>query len=175
MPAPNAESWTFRRIGTIRTPFQVAEGTPIQPAYGQGVEGTVELDETLADGLADLEGFERIWLIYALDRASPGGLRVVPYRDVTARGVFATRSPSRPNAIGLSVVRLLGREGTRLRVADLDILDGTPLLDIKPYVPAFDAHPGARAGWFDRREHARTMADGRFHGKPDGRRNEPRE
>ena len=160
-------SFTFRRIGIVRTPFQTADGTPIQPAFGKGVEGEVEVDAAFAEGLADLEGFEWIWLIYALDRAAPGGLLVVPYRDVTARGVFATRAPSRPNAIGISAVRLLGREGARLRVADLDILDGTPLLDIKPYVPAFDAHPGARAGWFDRRADARTLADDRFHRTPE--------
>ena len=160
-------TFTFRRIGTIHTPFREPTGTPIQPAFGEGVEGVVEVDEQFADGLDDLEGFDRIWLIYSLDRAAPGGLLVVPYRDVTARGVFATRAPSRPNAIGLSVVRLLAREGTTLRVADLDILDGTPLLDIKPYVPAFDAHPGARAGWFDARADARTMADDRFHRTPE--------
>ena len=167
MTVLNAATVAFRPIGTIRTPFQTADGTPIQPVFGEGVEGEVEVDEAFAGGLADLEGFERIWLVYALDRAAPGGLLVVPYRDVTARGVFATRAPSRPNAIGLSAVRLLGREGARLRVADLDILDGTPLLDIKPYVAAFDAYPGARAGWFDRRPGARTTADGRFHREAD--------
>jgi len=167
LPALNAVTVAFRRIGTVRTPFQTADGTPIQPVFGEGVEGEVEVDEAFAGGLADLDGFERIWLVYALDRAEPGGLLVVPYRDVTARGVFATRSPSRPNPIGISAVRLLGREGAKLRVADLDILDGTPLVDIKPYVPAFDAYPGVRAGWFDQRTDGRTLADDRFHRKPD--------
>jgi len=157
-------AFTLHPIGVIRTPFSAADGTPIQPAYAEDIEGEVEVDEAFAEGLADVEGFERIWLIYALDRAAAGELRVVPYRDVTARGIFATRSPSRPNGIGMSAVRLVSRDGRRLRVADLDILDGTPLLDIKPYVPAFDAYPGARAGWFDQRPDARTKADGRFHG-----------
>jgi len=88
---------------------------------------------------------------------------VVPYRDTRERGLFATRAPSRPNPIGLSVVRLLGRDANVLRVADVDILDGTPLLDIKPYVPEFDAHPASRAGWLDERRADRKEADDRFH------------
>jgi tRNA-Thr(GGU) m(6)t(6)A37 methyltransferase TsaA len=153
----------FRQIGAIHTPFREATGTPIQPAFGAGVEGEVEVFEEFSAGLADLEGFERIWLIYAFDRAGPGELVVVPYRDSTARGVFATRAPSRPNPIGLSAVRLVERRGSRLRVADLDILDGTPLIDIKPYVPRFDAHPDSRSGWFEGSATDRRLADDRFH------------
>jgi tRNA-Thr(GGU) m(6)t(6)A37 methyltransferase TsaA len=163
MSEPAQTTFAFRPIGTIRTPFQASAGTPIQPVFGEGIEGVVEVDEAFAAGLADLEGFDRIWLVYVFDRASPSQLVVVPYRDTVARGVFATRAPSRPNAIGLSAVRLLAREGRRLRVADLDILDGTPLLDIKPYVPAFDAHATARAGWLDAQATARELADDRFH------------
>ena len=158
-----SETFTFRRIGTIHTPFREAAGTPIQPAFGAGVEGEVEVDADLAAGLDDLDGFERIWLVYALHRAGPCALSVVPYRDVVAHGVFATRAPSRPNAVGLSVVRLLARDGARLRVADLDVLDGTPLLDLKPYVPVFDAFPGSRDGWFALGASGRERADGRFH------------
>lgn len=150
-------------IGVIRSPHRTAAGTPIQPAYAEHVDGSVVVDERLEPALADLEGFERIWLIYCLDRARPFEPRVVPYRDTRKRGLFATRAPSRPNPIGMSVVRLLGCEGNVLRVRGLDILDGTPLLDIKPYVPEFDAHPGSRAGWLDARHEDRREADGRFH------------
>ena len=152
-------------IGIIRSPFHEADGTPIQPAYAAGVEGTVEIDEAFEMALADIEGFERIWLIYWFHLAGEFRPLVVPYRDVRPRGLFATRSPSRPCGIGISAVRLLGREGTLLRVADLDIVDDTPLLDIKPYVPAFDAHAGSRAGWLDESGEDRRAADKRFHGK----------
>jgi tRNA-Thr(GGU) m(6)t(6)A37 methyltransferase TsaA len=158
-----APTFTFRQIGTIRTPFRAAAGTPIQPVFGAEVEGEVDVFEEFAAGLADLEGFERVWLIYALDRAGPPDLAIVPYRDSAPHGVFATRAPSRPNPIGLSAVRLIERSGTKLRVADLDVLDDTPLLDIKPYVPRFDAHPQSRSGWLERSAADRRVADDRFH------------
>jgi tRNA (adenine37-N6)-methyltransferase len=152
----------LRIIGTIRSPFQVQAGTPIQPAYAEGAAGEVVIAEPFAGALDDIEGFERLWLVTLLDRAEPFRARVMPYRDLQEHGVLATRSPCRPNPIGLSVVRLLGREGRVLRVADVDVLDGTPLLDLKPYVPAFDAHPGARAGWFDLAPVDTRRADDRF-------------
>jgi tRNA (adenine37-N6)-methyltransferase len=149
------------RIGLIHSPHRQAEGTPIQPRYAEAVEGTVEVFPKFAPGLRDLDGFERIWLLFWCDRAREGRLEVVPYRDTQARGVFATRSPSRPNPIGISCVRLLAVEGATLRVAGLDVLDGTPLLDIKPYVPDCDVFTVKRVGWWD---HARNLptADGRF-------------
>ena len=150
-------------IGRVRSPFGEATGTPIQSVYANGAEGQVVVDEAYADALGDVEGFERLWLIYWMDRVATSKLRVVPYRDNQERGLFATRSPCRPNPIGMSVVRLLRREGDILHVADLDILDNTPLLDIKPYVPEFDAHPTSKAGWFDACAVNRTVADGRFH------------
>jgi tRNA-Thr(GGU) m(6)t(6)A37 methyltransferase TsaA len=156
-------SWTLRPIGVIHSPHREAAGTPIQPAYAEDCTGEVIVDPEFADALADLEGFDRLWLLYAFDRAGAYRPRVVPYRDTVAHGLFATRSPCRPNPIGLSAVRLLGREGNRLRVAGLDILDGTPLLDIKPYVPEYDAYPAAAAGWLDARRSERQHADGRFH------------
>jgi len=153
-------------IGVIRTPFATGAGTPIQPAMAQGAEGTVELRPEYAEALSDLDGFERVWLIYWFDRSSEPKLTVTPYMDTQPRGLFATRAPSRPNAIGMSCVRLLGVEGTTLRIADVDMLDGTPLLDIKPYVPRFDAYPDARDGWLAKspktvRDDVR--ADDRFH------------
>jgi tRNA-Thr(GGU) m(6)t(6)A37 methyltransferase TsaA len=154
-------------IGVIRSPHLAPEGTPIQPAYATRCEGQVVLDPAFEAALTDLDGFERIWLVYWFDRAGPYKPRVVPYRDTREHGLFATRSPCRPNPIGLSVVRLLGREGNVLRVGGIDILDGTPLLDIKPYVPEFDAHAASKAGWFDERREDRREADDRFHGDPD--------
>ena len=151
-------------IGRIRTPFHEAAGTPIQPLYAPGVEGQVVLDEPFAAALDDVDGFERIWLVYWMDRTDGFRLRVVPYRDTHERGLFATRSPCRPHPIGLSVVRLARREGSVLHVLDVDMLDETPLLDIKPYVPEFDAHPSSRAGWFETCAVDRRVADGRFHG-----------
>lgn len=150
-------------IGIIHTPFREPAGTPIQPVYADGAEGTVEVFAPFIDGLADLEGFDRIWLIYWCDRAATPKMRVVPYRDTRERGLFATRAPARPNPIGLSCVRLLRVEKHVLHVGDLDILDGTPLLDIKPYVPTFDSFPSIRSGWLGERRTERTIADDRFH------------
>ena len=154
----------MRPIGVVHSPHRTPAGTSIQPAYAEHVKGQVVVDEGFAAALDDIEGFERIWLVYCLDRAKPFKPRVVPYRDTKERGLFATRAPSRPNPIGLSVVRLLGRDGNALRVRGLDILDGTPLLDIKPYVPEFDAYPESKSGWLDERREDRREADGRFHG-----------
>jgi tRNA-Thr(GGU) m(6)t(6)A37 methyltransferase TsaA len=122
---------------------------PIQPCGARGVSGTVEIFEEYAEGLKDIEGFSRIILIYGFHRCTEHLLVVKPFLDTTSRGVFATRAPKRPNAIGLSIVRLTGVKGTTLFIEDADILDGTPLLDIKPYVPMFDAYPDASSGWLD--------------------------
>jgi tRNA-Thr(GGU) m(6)t(6)A37 methyltransferase TsaA len=150
-------------IGTIKTSFTEPSGTPIQPVYGQGAEGRVLVHASFAAALDDIEGFERLWLLYWMDRVGPFHPKVVPYRDNREHGLFATRSPNRPNPIGISVVRLLKREDAVLHIADVDILDGTPLLDIKPYNPEFDAYPVSRAGWFDSAGIDRRRADGRFH------------
>jgi tRNA (adenine37-N6)-methyltransferase len=157
-------------IGIIHTPHQHAAGTPIQAALAAGVQGTVEVFAEYAEGLRDLEGFERIWLVYWLDRAKPPQLVVTPYLDTTPRGLFATRAPSRPNPIGLSPVRLLGISGNILAVEGVDILDNTPLLDIKPYLPAFDAFQATRIGWCAQALGRTTKADGRFaDAEPNGR------
>jgi tRNA-Thr(GGU) m(6)t(6)A37 methyltransferase TsaA len=151
-------------IGIIHTPHQVQQGTPIQPFAARGVEGKVEVFPEFREGLTDLSDFERIWLLFWCHQAKPFELLVVPYQDVTLRGLFATRAPSRPNSIGLSTVRLLdvNPAGGRLRVADVDMLDGTPLLDIKPYVPDFDSYPEAKTGWLKAVRARRKLADGRF-------------
>jgi tRNA-Thr(GGU) m(6)t(6)A37 methyltransferase TsaA len=152
----------FKAIGRIRSPFREPAGTPIQPSRAGGAGGTVEVFDEYVDGLKDLDGFERIWLIYWLDRAPEPRLLVTPFLDDCERGVFATRAPARPNAIGMSSVRLLRVTGNTLEVADIDIVDGTPLLDIKPYIAEFDCHSVKKSGWFDQATGRRSVADGRF-------------
>jgi tRNA (adenine37-N6)-methyltransferase len=149
-------------IGVIRTPHKQAAGTPIQAALADGVAGTVEVLPEFAAGLRDLDGFERVWLVYWFDRASPAKLTVKPYLDTRERGLFATRAPARPNPLGLSAVRLVRVEGNVLHVEGVDMLDGTPLLDIKPYVPDFDVFKAGRVGWFADIPAAGVAADGRF-------------
>lgn len=140
----------FRPIGVIRTPYKSLEEMPIQPAGAQGVVGQIELEPCLADGLRDLDGFSHIIVLYHFHRAGDVHLSVTPFLDSHSRGLFATRAPSRPNPIGLSILKLTGHEGSRLIVENVDILDETPLLDIKPYVPAFDQPQGQiRCGWLD--------------------------
>lgn len=141
-------------------------GTPIQPAYAMQSIGTVVVNPDLESALVDIEHFERIWLFYWFHQAGPYAPKVIPYRDTREHGLFATRSPCRPNPIGISVVRLLYLEGTTLHVKGLDILDGTPLLDIKPYIPEYDAYPTSKAGWFDEAQQDRQIADMRFHLQP---------
>jgi len=152
----------MRPIGIIRTPFNEPSGTPIQPARARGARGAVTVFEEYRAGLKDLEGFERIWLLYWFHQAREPRLLVTPFLDQEERGLFATRAPCRPNAIGISSVRLLRVEGTVLEVADVDILDETPLLDIKPYVPEFDCYEVKKAGWLDQSPSRRRLADGRF-------------
>jgi len=149
-------------IGLIHTPFFQAKGTPIQSAVSSNAEGVVEMFPEYAAGLLDLAEFDRIWLIYHLHRASSPQLVARPYLDDREHGIFATRSPARPNQIGFSSVRLLGVEGNRLRIADVDMLDGTPLLDIKPYVPAFDCFEVTRTGWYKGKSAQGAVADDRF-------------
>jgi tRNA-Thr(GGU) m(6)t(6)A37 methyltransferase TsaA len=137
-------------IGVIRTPFAERAGMPIQPRFSHAV-GRVEVFQAYTAGLQDLEGFSHVILLYVLHRSSGCTLHVRPYLDDAQHGLFATRHPCRPNPIGLSVVRLLSCRDGVLEVEGIDVLDETPLLDIKPYVPDFDARPEARAGWYDSR------------------------
>lgn len=139
----------YRPIGLIRSEHTVAEKTPIQPVYAQGCPGRAEVFPEFADGLMDLDGFSHVYLIYSFHRAGPARLSVKPFLQDVERGVFATRAPCRPNPIGLSIVRLLRREGNVLHLDGVDILDGTPLLDIKPYIARFDHIETTRNGWQD--------------------------
>ncbi len=141
----------FQPIGLIRSPFTRKDQTPIQP-YRSRAAGRVELLPDYEAGLDGLEGFSHVILLYFFHHAEPGyDLIVTPYLDDEPHGLFATRYPRRPNPIGLSVVRLVRREGNILHVDGIDVLDGTPLLDIKPYVPPFDAFPEATMGWLEGR------------------------
>jgi tRNA-Thr(GGU) m(6)t(6)A37 methyltransferase TsaA len=140
---------TYRPIGVIHSEHLAVEETPIQPVYAKGCKGQAEIFAEFADGLRDLEGFSHIYLIYHFHRAGPARPMVKPFLQDVERGVFATRTPCRPNAIGLSVVELVRREGNVLHLDGVDILDGTPLLDIKPYTTKFDLVETARNGWQD--------------------------
>ncbi|MDY0004489.1 MAG: tRNA (N6-threonylcarbamoyladenosine(37)-N6)-methyltransferase TrmO [Polyangia bacterium] len=161
-PPVSEQHFTFWPIGVIRSPFLEQQGTPIQPTASDGAEGLIEVFPPYQEGLADLDGFERIWLLYVFDRAKPWKPRVLPYRDQVERGLFSTRAPARPCAIGLSAVELMDVKGALVSVRGIDVLDGTPLLDLKPYVPEFDAHPGSRAGWLSESGLATRKADDRF-------------
>ncbi len=154
----------YEPIGVIHSPHHEAAGTPIQPSRAKGVFGTVEVYPEFAPGLADLDGFSHIILLCHLHRAKPHELRVIPYLDTVLRGLFATRAPSRPNPIGLSVVRLIGIEGNVLSIEAIDMLNGTPVLDIKPYVGDFDRPEGVRYGWLGEARKRNAVADDRFEG-----------
>ena len=144
---------TFKSIGVIHTPFQEKEKTPIQSARSE-VLGTVEVYETYLDGLDGVEGFSHLILLYAFDRSPvQAPLMVKPFLDDQLHGIFATRYPNRPNALGLSVVRLVECKHNVLTILGVDMLDNTPLLDIKPYVPEFDIHPVLKTGWYANRAH----------------------
>ncbi|MEJ2184201.1 MAG: tRNA (N6-threonylcarbamoyladenosine(37)-N6)-methyltransferase TrmO [Nitrospirota bacterium] len=154
----------YKAIGLIHSPFKEPRGTPIQPTGARGVDGKVEVFPQYAEGLKDLEGFSHIILIYHFHLSKGPALTVKPYLDTEVHGVFATRSPSRPNPIGISVVRLLGIEGNTVHIRDIDAVDGTPLLDIKPYVPQVDTREAAKIGWLQKNVHKLPAArdDGRF-------------
>jgi tRNA-Thr(GGU) m(6)t(6)A37 methyltransferase TsaA len=162
------EEITYQPIGVIRSPFKEPKGTPIQPQGAKGIAGTVEIFPEYVEGLKDIEGFSHIILLYHFHLSKGPTLTAKPFMDNCERGIFAIRGPSRPNPIGLSVVRLLRVEGGILHVRDLDIVDGTPLLDIKPYVPQFDIRKVERIGWLERNVHkvSRSRDDGRFKREP---------
>src|SRR5262245_45506519 len=160
----------FQPIGLIHSPYTETAGMPIQSVAARGVKGSIELYPEYVLGLKDLDGFSHLWLLYHLHRVEGASLTVTPFLDDRPHGVFATRSPRRPNPIGLSVVRLVRVEGAALHVEDVDVVDGTPLLDIKPYVPAFDVRAADAIGWFtDNVDRVfTTRADDRFRPRAQG-------
>jgi len=151
-------------IGTIHSPHTSAKGTPIQPQAAKNVKATLEIFPEYVEGLKDLSAFSHLILLYHFHEIKSTKLQVKPYMDAELRGVFATRAPGRPNAIGLSVVKLINIEGNLLHIEQADMLDGTPLLDIKPYVPQFDPQEEIRIGWLEKRVNKlkQTKDDGRF-------------
>lgn len=140
---------TYKPIGIIHSGHLEAQNTPIQPVYAAGCKGRAEIFPEFEEGLSDLDGFSHIYLLYYFHKAGPAELKIKPFLQDVERGVFATRAPRRPNALGLSIVELLGRKKNILFLDGLDILDGTPLLDIKPYTARFDRVETTRNGWQD--------------------------
>ena len=154
---------TYTPIGVIHTPFKDAAGMPIQPRSAEGVAGMVELYPPYAAGLKDLDGFSRIILVYHFHRCEGWSAELVPFLDTRPRGVFSTRAPRRPNPIGISIVGLTRIDGTVLTIEGADMLDGTPLLDIKPYIPEFDSFCEEKTGWLPEHPDIRNArSDGRF-------------
>ena len=151
-------------IGIIHTPFKEPKGTPIQPTGARDIEGTVEVFPDYADGLRDLDGFSHLYLLFYCHLSKEHSLLVKPFLGDSLHGVFATRSPSRPNPIGMSIVRLTKIERNLLQIRDVDMVDGTPLLDIKPYIPDVDNRETVRIGWLEKRvrEMSKKRDDGRF-------------
>lgn len=154
----------YSPIGRIISPFKEAKGTPIQPTADDTARGKIELFPEYVGGIKDLDGFSHLILLYHFHKAGEASLIVKPFLENEEHGIFAVRAPSRPNPIGLSIVRLLKIEENILHVADLDILDGTPLLDIKPYVPEFDRRDNVKIGWLGKNvaKLLNTKDDGRF-------------
>ena len=147
-------------IGTIHTPYKSEHDCPIQPLYTSGVSGRVEVLEQYAEGLKDIETFSHIYLLYLFDRADAISMVRATFLDDTPHGIYASRHPCRPNGIGMSIVKLIRRDGNVLVVEGADMLDETPLLDIKPYIPKYDSIPSASEGW---------TADKQWRKKPEGR------
>ena len=146
---------TLDPIGTVRSPYTSTDDIPKGPGAQHDAEGVLEIRPELAKGLEDIEGFSHLYVIWIFDRAGASELVAYPPSDDRPHGVFATRSPQRPNPIGLTVVQLLGRDGTRLRVRGVDMLDGTPIVDIKPYLSNVPADE-LRRGWLDAADRRRA-------------------
>lgn len=155
---------TYKSIGIIHSPFKEPKNVPIQAVAAKGTRGTIELNAEYIEGLVDLQGFSHIILLYHLNLIRGFKLMVKPFLDQNLHGVFATRAPSRPNPIGISIVRLRKIQSNILHIEDVDIVDNTPLLDIKPYIPQFDNRKTRKIGWFNKKisNLPTTKDDGRF-------------
>jgi tRNA-Thr(GGU) m(6)t(6)A37 methyltransferase TsaA len=146
---PEDLALTLRPVGVVRSPYRVHVGTPRQPGTGEVRDGEIVLRPGWQNLLQDLDGFSHVWVLYWFDNSRGWNEQVAPPRDRKKRGLFATRSPHRPNPLGLSLVRLLSVRGTTLAIRGLDMLDGTPVLDLKPYVRDVECVPEATRGWLD--------------------------
>ncbi len=154
----------YEPIGVLNSPHKNIADMPIQPSGAAGITGTITLKEQYLDGLKDLKGFSHIYVLYHFHQAKAAQLIVTPFMDKDSHGIFATRAPRRPNAIGLSVLRLTKIDGCQLQIENVDILDGTPILDIKPYVPDFDQVTVEKIGWLEQTKNNVTehRSDDRF-------------
>jgi len=152
-------------IGIIHTPFHEVENMPIQPIAAEGVKGYIELLPEYVPGLKDIEGFSHITLLYHFHKINGYNLEVVPFMDTAIRGIFATKAPKRPNAIGLSTVKLIKVEGNIIHIEQIDVLDQTPLIDIKPFYPRYDNRDNVSIGWLEKNKDLpleKLRADNRF-------------
>jgi len=154
--------FNFKPVGIIHTPYENKEGIPIQGGLHQDSKGTVEVFGEYSQGLLSLDGFSHIILLYVFHKSDGYTLRQKPFLDDVEHGVFSIRSPRRPNPIGLTIVRLDRVDDNLLHVSGVDMMDGTPLLDIKPYVPDFDSNEKVRIGWLDGKIKGKHLSDGRF-------------
>ncbi len=154
----------YKQIGTIHSPYKVIKGMPIQPSGAMGNSGHIKILPEFIEGLDDLSGFSHIILLYNFHKSEGYSLKTKPFLDIQKRGVFSTRAPKRPNSIGLSIVKVVKVIDDIISIENVDILDGTPLIDIKPYVPEFDQHPADRVGWLEKAkgEVLSKRSDGRF-------------
>jgi tRNA-Thr(GGU) m(6)t(6)A37 methyltransferase TsaA len=142
-------TWTFRPIGVVRSPYRYVHDAPRQGGLASGGRAVIELRRGMQNCLKDLAGFERAWIVFVFSFARGWREQVVPPRDVVKRGVLATRAPHRPNPVGITAARVVGVRGRAITIEEHDLLDGTPVLDVKPYLAYCDAFPDARAGWVD--------------------------
>ena len=155
---------TYKPIGTIHSPFKEPKGTPIQPSAAKDTEGTVEIFKEYEKGLKDIDGFSHIILIYHFHLSGSYSLEVIPFMDDKPHGIFTTRAPSRPNPVGLSIVRLMEVKKNILYIKDVDIVNNTPLIDIKPFVTKFDNPETMKIGWLEKniKKLPKSKDDGRF-------------
>ena len=159
------EEIIIRPIGVIHTPHKDIKNMPIQPIAAEGIRGYIELEEEYVEGLSDIEGFSHLTLLYQFHKIKGFELKVIPFMDTVERGIFACRAPKRPNAIGISTIRLLGVEGNKLFLDQVDMLDGSPLIDIKPFYPRYDNREDVQSGWLEKNKDITTdemRADERF-------------
>jgi len=157
---------TLSPIGHVSSPYLEKAGTPVQPKFGEQRKAEIHIFQEYREGLEDLENFSRIWIISWLDRSDSYKLKVIPFRDTVKRGLFATRAPCRPNPIGISPVELVSTDIGKgvLTVRGVDLLNGTPILDIKPYSPKLDCYPDEASGWLEK-DSSIQIADNRFNKK----------
>jgi tRNA (adenine37-N6)-methyltransferase len=155
---------SYRPIGVVHSPFLTPEGTPVQSAASKGTEAFIEIFPEFTEGLKDLEGFSHIYVLFHMHLVNKHALMVIPFLDNKPHGVFATRSPGRPNPIGISVVNLIKVKDNCVFLKNIDILDGSPVIDIKPYNPQFDVFETTKNGWFENRAYnlETKKDDGRF-------------